>query len=95
MHSNKNWNPSKPTAFSPSPLLPQVNFELRRLAERKGQDEDNFTKLANSVDEFTNCLLEPLKTDKEARYIFGETLDCIVEAGIKRKQKKVYWFLVL
>ena len=90
MHSNTNQKPSKPTAFSPSPLLLQVNFELQRLAERKGQDEDNFTKLANSVDEFTNCLLEPLKTDKEARYIFGETLDCIVEAGIKRKQKKVY-----
>ena len=66
-----------------------MNFELRRLADKKGPDEDNFTMLANSVDEFTNCLLEPLKSVREARHAFGDSLDDIVDAGIELEQKKV------
>ena len=72
-----------------SVLLTQVSFRLRRLAEKKGPDEDDFTKLANSVDEFTSCLLDPLKTNTEARHDFGDSLDYLVDAGINLEQKKV------
>ena len=67
----------------------QVNFKLHRLARRKGSGEEDFTKLANSVDEFTTCLLDPLKSKKEARHTFGDSLDYLLEAGIEMKQKKV------
>ena len=66
-----------------------MNFELHRLAGRKGSDEEDFTKLANSVDEFTSCLLDPLKSRKEARHAFGDSLDYLLEVGIEMKQKKV------
>ena len=72
-----------------SVLLTQVSFKLRRLAEKKGPDEDDFTKLANLVDEFTSCLLDPLKTNIEARHAFGDSLDYLVDAGINLEQKKV------
>ena len=75
--------------------MPQVNFELRRLADKKGPDEEEFTKLANSVDEFTNCLLEPLKSNTEVRHAFGDSLDDIIEAGIELEQKKVAFLLFL
>ena len=75
--------------------MPQVNFELRRLADKKGPDEEEFTKLANSVDEFTNCLLEPLKSNTEARHAFGDSLDDIIEVGIELEQKKVAYFAFL
>ena len=66
-----------------------MNFKLHRLEGRKGPDEEDFTKLANSVDEFTTCLLDPLKSKKEARHAFGDSLDYLLEAGIEMKQKKV------
>ena len=69
--------------------LPQVNFELRRLAGKKGPDEEDFTKLANSVDEFTSCLLDPLKSNTEDRHAFGNSLDYLLDAGIELEQKKV------
>ena len=69
--------------------LPQANFELRRLAGKKGPDEEDFTKLANSVDEFTSCLLDPLKSNTESRHAFGDSLDYLLDAGIELKQKKV------
>lgn len=67
----------------------QVNFKLHRLARRKGSGKENFTKLANSVDKFTTCLLDPLKFKKELRHTFGDSLDYLLEAGIEMKQKKV------
>ena len=66
-----------------------MNFKLHRLAERRGSDKEDFTKLANSVDEFTSCLLDPLKSKKEERHAFGDSLDYLLEAGIEKKQKKV------
>ena len=75
-----------------SPLISRVNFKLHRLARRKGSGEEDFTKLANSVGEFTSCLLDPLKSRKEARHAFGDSLDYLLEAGIEMKQKKVIWF---
>ena len=41
------------------------------------------------MDEFTTCLLDPLKSKKEARHAFGDSLDYLLEAGIEMKQKKV------
>ena len=35
------------------------------------------------MDEFTSCLLDPLKTNTEARHAFGDSLDYLVDAGIK------------
>ena len=66
-----------------------MNFKLQRLAGRKGSDEEDFTKLANSVDEFTSCLLDPLKSKKEARHAYRDSLDYLLDAGIEMKQKKV------
>ncbi|XP_078372504.1 uncharacterized protein LOC144656151 isoform X2 [Oculina patagonica] len=68
----------------------KVNFELRRLANKKGPDEDEFTKLANSVDEFTTCLLDPLKSHTEDRRAFGDSLDDVIDAGISLEQKKFF-----
>ena len=70
----------------------QVNVELRRLAERKGHDTDDLTKLANSVEEFTNCLLEPLKSERETLEAFENSLDDHLDAGITLEQKKVILF---
>ena len=69
-----------------------MNFKLRRLAEEKGPDETDFTVLANSVDEFTNCLLDPLKSNTVDRNALGDSLDYIVDKGIEWEQKKVVYF---
>ena len=66
-----------------------MNFELRRKAGKKGPDEEDFTKLANSVDEFTSCLLDPLKSKMEDRHAFGNSLDYLLDIGIEKEQKKV------
>ena len=66
-----------------------MNFELRRKAGKKGPDEEDFTKLANSVDEFTSCLLDPLKSKTEDRHAFGNSLDYLLDVGIEKEQKKV------
>ena len=66
-----------------------MNFKLRRLAWEKGPDEEDFTKLANSVDGFTSCLLDPLKSKTEDRHTFGNSLDYLLDVGIELEQKKV------
>lgn len=66
-----------------------MNFELRRVADSKGPDEDRFNQLANSVEEFTTCLLNPLKSDEQGREEFGDALDEILEDAIQLEQKKV------
>ena len=69
----------------------QTNLSLRRLARRKGNEEqkERFTKLANSVDEFTSCLLDPLETSTGDRHVFGESLDLLLDDAIDGEQKKV------
>ena len=67
----------------------QVNFGLRRLANKKGPCEDELNMLANSVDEFTTSLLDPLKSHTEDRRAFGDSLDDVIDAGISLEQKKV------
>lgn len=49
-----------------------------------------FNKLANSVEDFTTCLLNPLQTDQLLRKGFGNfILDDILDDAIELKQKKV------
>lgn len=67
----------------------QMNFEVRRRADEKGPDEEEFNKLAHSVDEFTCSLLNPLKSNAENRQIFADSLDDIMENAIELEQKKV------
>lgn len=67
----------------------QVSFELRKLADNKGPEEERFNQLANAVEEFTSCLLDPLKADQRRREEFGDGLDDILDDAIRLKQKKV------
>ena len=73
----------------------QTNFQLRRLASKKGPSEEDFTELANSVDKFTSCLLDPLKSDTEARHAFRDSLDDVMDSAINWEQKKVNLFGLL
>ena len=68
----------------------QVSFKLRKLAEKMGPDKERFDKLANSVEEFTTCLIDPLRSDKDRRRQFGDyVLDDLLNVAIENKQKKV------
>ena len=69
--------------------IPQVSEKLHNYAEQRGADEAEFTKLANSVEEFTKALLDPLKFDDETRSQFYESVDVVLEKAIECKQKKV------
>ena len=65
---------------------------LRRRAGKNGPDAEEFTKLANSVDEFTSSLLNPLKSNIESRHAFADSLDHVMDAAIEMEQKKVWTF---
>ena len=67
----------------------KVSYELRRLADRRLPDFDDEKKLASSVEEFTNCLIDPLKSDDECRLQFKKCLNEVLETAIELKQKKV------
>ena len=68
----------------------QMNFELYRLANKKGPDEEEFTKLAGSLDEFIFCLFDPLKTGGRIRDVFLKaSIDHVMDAAIEFKQMKV------
>ena len=69
--------------------MPQVNKELRNRARRRGPNEEEFLKLANSVEEFASSLLDPLRTDKYAKHDFQASADFLVEESTKSKMKKV------
>ena len=67
-----------------------MSFELRKLADKKGPDEERLKRLANSVEQFTYCLLDPLRSDERKRKDFRENvLDVIMEKAIDLDQKKV------
>lgn len=71
-------------------LRPQVNFKLRGLAEKTGCDVGMFKQLANSVEEFSYRLLDPLKSDPGWCKQFGDnSLDYILDDAIELEQKKV------
>ena len=46
------------------------------------------------MEEFTSCLLDPLKSNMEARHVFGDSLDDLMNDGIDWEQKKVNVFAV-
>ena len=67
-----------------------MSFRLRRLADKKGPDEEKFKQLAKSVENFTYRLLDPLKYNESSRQEFGENvLDYIMDEAIDLDQKKV------
>ena len=50
---------------------------------------EEIDKLANSVEEFTTSLIDPLKSDTREREAFGDTLDLILDKAIEHNQEKV------
>ena len=67
-----------------------MNYKLRQLAETIGPDAGRFKRLANSVEEFTFRLLDPLKTDSGWCKQFGDySLDEMLNDAIEFEQKKV------
>lgn len=50
---------------------------------------EELEKLANSVEEFTTCLIDPLKSDTKEREAFGDSLDLIIDKAIEYNQGKV------
>lgn len=67
----------------------QINFELRKMADSKGPDEERFNQLATSVEQYTSCLLDPLRADKHRREELGDALDDILDKAIELEQKQV------
>ena len=68
----------------------QVSYKLHKLADAKGPDAVRFKRLANSVEEFTYCLLDPLKNFSYCCESFGDDcLDGILDDAIGYQQKKV------
>lgn len=67
----------------------QASSGLRRRADENGPDEEEFTKLANSVDEFSYSLLNPLKLNENLRREFADSLADIMDRAIDMGQKKV------
>ena len=59
------------------------------LGNTKGPDEKRIKQLANSVEEYTVLLLEPLKADQERQEEFGSALDEILDDAIQLNQKEV------
>lgn len=68
----------------------EVSYELRRLANRKLPNVDDVTKLASSVEDFTNSLIDPLKSDLELRSDFQKYFDHVMETAIELQQKKFF-----
>ena len=66
-----------------------VSGYLRFQARQDRPDVEEIDKLANSVEEFTSSLLDPLKSDKLEREAFGDTLDLILDKAIEHNQEKV------
>ncbi|XP_044172678.1 uncharacterized protein LOC114966353 [Acropora millepora] len=73
----------------------KASSALRGRADRKGPDEEEFTKLANSVDEFSYSLLNPLKSNIELRHAFADSLADVMDAAIDMEQKKTLTHPVL
>lgn len=67
----------------------KVSGYLRYQALQDRPDVEELKKLANSVEEFTTCLIDPLKTDTRDREAFGDSLDLIIDKAIEYNQGKV------
>ena len=73
-------------------LTLQVSFKLREKAKRKGPDNERFHHLANSVEEFVFCFLDPYRPyrKQKKRQQFGEfVLKYILPDAVDFKQEKV------
>jgi len=67
-----------------------VSYELRCLADRRLPDFEDEKKLASSVEEFINCLIDPLKSDVTCRLQFKKCFnDEVMETAVELGQKKV------
>lgn len=66
----------------------EVSGYLRYQALQDRPDVEELKKLANSVEEFTTCLIDPLKTDTRDREAFGDSLDLIIDKAIEYNQGK-------
>jgi len=66
-----------------------VSGLLQNKARQGRPDVEELKKLANSVDEFTTSLIDPLKSNKQSREAFGDSLDSIIDKAIEDKQMKV------
>ena len=68
-----------------------MSYELRRLASRKLPNVDDVANMASSVEEFTNRLIDPLKSDinRGLRARFESCFDDVMENAIAFEQKKV------
>lgn len=68
----------------------QMNFELRRLAGKKGPDEEDLTKMASTLDEFIFRLFDPLRSGGRIRDVFLKSaINDVLEAAIEFEQKNV------
>lgn len=67
-----------------------MNFELRRLAGKKGPDEEDLTKMASTLDEFIFRLFDPLRSGGRIRDVFLKSaINDVLEAAIEFEQKNV------
>lgn len=66
---------------------------LKYQARHDRPDVEELEKLANSVEEFTTCLIDPLKSDTREREAFGDSLDLIIDKAIEYNQGKVEPYL--
>lgn len=62
---------------------------MKHQARKDRPDVEELKKLANSVEEFTTCLIDPLKSDTDDREAFGDSLDLIIDKAIEYNQGKV------
>ena len=67
----------------------KVSGYLKYQAHKDRPDVEELEKLANSVEEFTTCLIDPLKSDTKDREAFGHSLDLIIDKAIEYNQGKV------
>ncbi|KAJ7393122.1 hypothetical protein OS493_008421 [Desmophyllum pertusum] len=69
----------------------KVNYRLRNLAKSKGSEGQMFDKLANSVEDFTTRLLDPMQSNQMQREGFGYfILDYILDDAIELEQKMFF-----
>lgn len=89
----KKITPKALTKCSSNSLLMgmKVNYRLRSLAKSKGSEGEMFNKFANSVEGFTTHLLDPMQSNQNQRFGFGNfILDDILDDAIDLEQKKFF-----
>ena len=59
------------------------------MVTKGGPDEQEFCKLANGVEQFAVCLVDPLKSDEGNRRVFGAGINHFADLAIEKGQKKV------